>query len=1173
MDLPTYTRIWRIEKRLYKLYDFRLPYPVSLVTIGVFVGTTVVWCLLMSLVGVPFAPPVGHVLWLVPPGVITFLATRPVIEGKSLTGLLRSQLVYGAEARVYTRLAPQREPERIVVSALVWRRDPAAGPLPTPGGRTARRRERQRDARPDTAAEPVTESTAAEEAVAPADVAAPEPAAPRRPRETVRTAGKQRGTGPSLSRRVLNYFGFGLEPDRSADTETVSPPTPRRPEPRTPATRRTELAPTRSRDDAPSPSFLSGRDVGDTAAQTHEDEDWYAALGMASGLTPWPPDEKTSGADRPAEPEEPDDGESQRRAAEERAAARRRAEEIMSAPEPEAPAESAPASAAAEEPEAARAASPADIPTQPSRAEDFMDSDAERAHQRAGRRLRGRAQGRTIARRREQDRAETAVETEQSPQSPSRAGHGHGTALPATPEEAREERELSRPRPRPHAAPWDLPPVARTTGTGVPEPSPSTASSPWDEIRDAAPPAATETAGTAERETEEVPAAPVDDTAATVGGDSPEESRETGAADTGDAEEPSARAEGAGAADGGSPAEPAPREITSLADRIRAGRTSRMGKPPLELDHGTGEHDSFTDVTRHRPTEGTAQEEPPASSASASPEAEQSATTRAAEPDVPAETPRKPHWELDHGTGAWEQIAAAREQEAAEPARPEPEPERPEPAAPAAARRKPPLELDHGTGEHDSFTDVTRHRRTEEELAAIEQAALRRRALDGERTNTPEPDDGPAAGTERTDPPRPSNRLARGVRSAGSTPDTADGTDSPDRGPAAAEPERSTEPESERGLLTRFVDNARRVGGMLTPARGTTGRERGHDGPDREVPADKPDLQLDHGTGEQQLFSDSTTPGRGSTPPATAPDDRETAAHTEDSPSGGTRGWRRLARVVTGGNSANSRPQLPPAELERLRTPLDGSRGLVVLGCTGGAGQTVTTLMLGHTLAAYRDDRVVAVDINPGPESLSRRVRTETPETLTSLLANTDALHVYSSLRGYTSQTPSGLEVVATLDDPYVQTLDDRDYATLTATLRRHYTITLLDPAATGVARALPVVDGLVLVAPASSDAARSVALTFEWLDGHGYADLRSRAIVVINGVSRRSLADVDAAEQVARGNCRAIVRVPWDDHIAATQSVIEVRALRQTTRRAYAALSAVVAANLAAHATSEAKR
>jgi len=29
VDLPTYTNIWRIEKRLYKLYDFRLPAPLQ----------------------------------------------------------------------------------------------------------------------------------------------------------------------------------------------------------------------------------------------------------------------------------------------------------------------------------------------------------------------------------------------------------------------------------------------------------------------------------------------------------------------------------------------------------------------------------------------------------------------------------------------------------------------------------------------------------------------------------------------------------------------------------------------------------------------------------------------------------------------------------------------------------------------------------------------------------------------------------------------------------------------------------------------------------------------------------------------------------------------------------------------------------------------------------------
>ena len=53
-----------------------------------------------------------------------------------------------------------------------------------------------------------------------------------------------------------------------------------------------------------------------------------------------------------------------------------------------------------------------------------------------------------------------------------------------------------------------------------------------------------------------------------------------------------------------------------------------------------------------------------------------------------------------------------------------------------------------------------------------------------------------------------------------------------------------------------------------------------------------------------------------------------------------------------------------------------------------------------------------------------------------------------------------------------------------------------------------------------------------EWLDGHGYGDLVTYAIAVINGVSKRSMTHVEQAELVVRGRCRAIVRVPWDDHL-----------------------------------------
>ena len=41
MGLPTYTNIWRIEKRLYKLYDFRLPAPLPITWIVFLPGSRI----------------------------------------------------------------------------------------------------------------------------------------------------------------------------------------------------------------------------------------------------------------------------------------------------------------------------------------------------------------------------------------------------------------------------------------------------------------------------------------------------------------------------------------------------------------------------------------------------------------------------------------------------------------------------------------------------------------------------------------------------------------------------------------------------------------------------------------------------------------------------------------------------------------------------------------------------------------------------------------------------------------------------------------------------------------------------------------------------------------------------------------------------------------------------
>jgi MinD-like ATPase involved in chromosome partitioning or flagellar assembly len=241
-----------------------------------------------------------------------------------------------------------------------------------------------------------------------------------------------------------------------------------------------------------------------------------------------------------------------------------------------------------------------------------------------------------------------------------------------------------------------------------------------------------------------------------------------------------------------------------------------------------------------------------------------------------------------------------------------------------------------------------------------------------------------------------------------------------------------------------------------------------------------------------------------------------------------------------------------------------------------GAGQTVTTLMLADVLASLRAEPVAALDLNPGQTSLAELARTAPAATARGLLAGSPPSAPGSRGRGR-------LDLI--VDDsaaPGEMSLGDADYARVVDALASRYPLTLADPGASSVARVLSAASQLVLVAPASADAARAVAMTMEWLDGHGYGDLCTNSIAVINGVSKRSMSHVEQAELVVRGRCRAIVRVPWDDHLGEPPSEQGIRdfgpaggaasrfgQLRPPVQHAYTALAGVLVSALAVGAPS----
>jgi MinD-like ATPase involved in chromosome partitioning or flagellar assembly len=287
--------------------------------------------------------------------------------------------------------------------------------------------------------------------------------------------------------------------------------------------------------------------------------------------------------------------------------------------------------------------------------------------------------------------------------------------------------------------------------------------------------------------------------------------------------------------------------------------------------------------------------------------------------------------------------------------------------------------------------------------------------------------------------------------------------------------------------------------------------------------------------------------------------------------------WRDHIALVPGG-AGPGRPDHDKRDRARAVLPVSGSRLVAVVGCTVGAGQTVTTLMLADLLASLRGQPVAALDLNPAPGSLGELAAPRRTLTVSSLLAG----QVPSGRRAHNGHQPRGrgqLDVFAPeVRGDGTMNMGDVEYRQMFDAVAAGYQLTLADPGATAVARVLSGADQLVLVAPASPDAARAFAMTQEWLSAHGYGALSANSIAVVNGLSKRSMPHAQQAELVVRGKCRAIVRVPWDDHLAEPQArrgpgdgpgpnaeASRLGQLRPPVLQAYVALAGVLVAALSA--------
>ena len=974
MDLPTYTSIWRIEKRLYKLYDFRLPMPVPVGQIAVFTAITVPYVILLTVLGLPF----NHTLfWLyvLPPAVLTWLATRPVLESKRLPELVLSQVRYLGEPGTWCRMNPLAEKDDVVVVGKVWRRAEQPEPAPAPAPRPARQ-------------------------------PAPAPSSTRRP-APARTAARAARGAPQAPVARPAAFGQPRPAGRTAARPPVAPGAPER-------TQRRVRVPESTR----------------AARQVWEQARVKAAPPAApaeSAQRSWPG--PASAAAPPA------------------------AAGAVAPPVRRAPSEPAPAQPASRPPEIAH--------------------DSQRAEPRPAAAPRAPARPRWPAASPGPTRGEAALP-------PAGTGRARGAAIPAGMAAASEATaapaEGTAAASEGTAAPAGAPPAgAMSAGLAphgpvpaprVPDPKPSWFRSlsrrPVPEAP-ATPPPASRPSGTRPGGQDSVPgterpAAPEACRPAVPLAPGPREpGRATPGRDGPVLDRP--------VPDGPVPDRPAP------APDAKAPAEAALAPPPGASAGGLPAR--VEDALALAGDAMARVENGPAPAGDAAPRVEDApapagdATVRVEDAPAPPGADQGPVPAASGLAG----FAPGSGQDTSDEADPAGAP------APSAAAAAPP-----GDGPAEGENRPA-------DLAAAALAPLPAVPARGEDP----PAQAEAAPVTALAPPSAEDLPAEDLPAEDLPAEDLSAEDPPAEDLSAEDPPAEDPPAGE------------------APAEGT---------PAGVWPVATPERPAAEPPGPARRTSPVVVVRGGSPRPTLV----ERAIGGPGQHRGGT-GWREHVRVVPGGHGPG-RPDMEQRDRARALLPIPEPRLAVMLGCTVGAGQTVTALMVAEVLASLRSEPVATLDLNPGQASLASLTDAVPAATVRSLLAGPATSLRPGLRRGHP-------DLIAHDTAASGEGLSDPDYARLVQILSSRYPVTLADPGPAAVARLLAAADQLVLVAPASSEAARAVAMTMEWLDGHGYAELCARSIAVINGVSKRSMSSAEQAEQIIRGRSHAILRIPWDDHLA----------------------------------------
>jgi MinD-like ATPase involved in chromosome partitioning or flagellar assembly len=241
-----------------------------------------------------------------------------------------------------------------------------------------------------------------------------------------------------------------------------------------------------------------------------------------------------------------------------------------------------------------------------------------------------------------------------------------------------------------------------------------------------------------------------------------------------------------------------------------------------------------------------------------------------------------------------------------------------------------------------------------------------------------------------------------------------------------------------------------------------------------------------------------------------------------------------------------------------------GTRFIPVMTRKGGVGKTTVTTLLGMALSTVRDDRVIAIDANPDRGTLAERIHKTTRSTVRDVVTNASQINGFTDLSALVSRDETRLDILASDSDPLLaQAFDDYDYNVVADQAAKYYSVVLTD-CGTGIVHpvmraTLARADEVVIVSGGSVDEARLASETLTWLESNGYEDLVRNAVVAINTATHATtLVKLEEIEAHFNSRVRAVIRMPYDPHLAAG-AVVDYKDLKPLTRTSARDLAALV--------------